>query len=144
MPHTQKPNSDLSTLDKLVGTWKLSGDTDGTVTYEWMEGGFFLFQTMNFRKDGHDVRGIEIIGHVQPFGEAPSKEIRSRAYDSSGNTFDYVYELAGDTLTIWGSERGSPAYFTGRFSQDGNTNIGEWFYPGGGYKSNMTRITTVG
>ena len=45
MPHTQKPNSDLSTLDKLVGTWKLSGDTDGTVTYEWMEGGFFLFQT---------------------------------------------------------------------------------------------------
>ena len=83
-------------------------------------------------------------GFLQPFGEAPSKEIRSRAYDSSGNTFDYVYELAGDTLTIWGSERGSPAYFTGRFSRDGNTNIGEWFYPGGGYKSNMTRITTVG
>jgi hypothetical protein len=43
-----------------------------------------------------------------------------------------VYELEGDTLTIWGGEKGSPAYYQGRFSQDGNTISGAWMYPGGG------------
>ncbi len=82
------PNPDLKSLDRLVGSWKLSGDTEGTVTYEWMEGGFFLIQHVNLWHGGHDVKAIEIIGHLQPFGEAPSKEIRSRAYDNAGNTLD--------------------------------------------------------
>lgn len=115
------PNPDLKSLDRLVGTWKLSGDTKGTVTYELMEGGFFLIQHVNFTLHGHDVKAIEIIGHLQPFGEAPSNDIKSRAYDSVGNTFDYVYEIDDDTLTIWGGEKGSPAYFKGKFSDGGNT-----------------------
>ena len=48
--------------------------------------------------------------------------------------------LEGDTLTIWAGEKGSPAYFRGVFSGDGNTMSGQWFYPdGGGYDSTMTR-----
>jgi len=86
-----------------------------------MEGGFFLIQHVNFTLHGHDVKAIEIIGHLQPFGEAPSNDIKSRAYDSVGNTFDYVYEIDDDTLTIWGGEKGSPAYFKGKFSDGGNT-----------------------
>jgi len=105
-----------------------------------MEGGFFLIQHVDFTLHDHDVKAIEIIGHLQPFGEAPSKDIRSRAYDSAGNTLDYVYEIDGDTLTIWGGEKGSPGYFKGKFSNDDNTNIGDWVYPGGGYKSTMTRV----
>ena len=36
---------------------------------------------------------------------------------------------------------GSPAYFEGTFSDDGDTMTGEWVYPGGGgYESTMTRI----
>lgn len=133
-------SSDLKALgDRLVGTWQLSGDTDGTTTYEWMEGGFFLIQRMDFKHNGHEVKGIEVIGHLRPFGEEPGKDIRSRVYDSTGNTFDYVYEITGDTLTIWGGEKGSPAYFKGKFSNNGDTNTGEWIYPGGGYKSTMTR-----
>ena len=31
-PH--EPNPDLRSLDKLVGTWGLSGDVRGTVAYE--------------------------------------------------------------------------------------------------------------
>jgi hypothetical protein len=54
---------------------------------------------------------------------------------------DYVYELDGDTLTIWGGEKGSPAYYRGTFSEDGNSATGAWVYPGGGYESTMTRIT---
>lgn len=134
------PNPDLKSLDRLVGTWQLSGDTAGTITYEWMDGGFFLIQHTDFILHGHSVKGIEIIGHLQPFGEVPSPEIRSRVYDSVGNTLDYVYEVEEDTLIIWGGEKGSPAYYKGQFSKDGKTNSGEWVYPGGGYKSVMTKV----
>jgi hypothetical protein len=135
------PNPDLKSLDRLIGTWKVSGDADGTVTYEWMAGGFFLIQHVNMTHNGHDVTAIEVIGHLQQFGEAPGKDIKSRAYDSVGNTLDYVYEIDKDTLTIWGGAKGSPAYFKGTFSDGGNTNTGEWVYPGGGgYKSTMKRI----
>jgi hypothetical protein len=58
-----------------------------------------------------------------------------------GNTLDYVYELEGDTLTIWGGEKGSPAYYRGTFSEDGKTVSGAWHYPGGGgYEATSTRI----
>ena len=137
-----QPNPDLKSLDKLAGTWKVSGpDIKGKVTFEWMEGGFFLIQHFDFVQGGHKVKGMEVIGHLQPFGEEPSKDIRSRIYDTMGNTFDYTYEVNDETLMIWGGERGSPAYYEGKWSEDGNTNAGAWHYPGGGgYESTMTRI----
>ena len=55
-----------------------SGDGEGTVSYAWMDGGFFLIQHVNITLFGHRVNGIEIIGHLQPFGEQPSADIRSR------------------------------------------------------------------
>ena len=103
------PNPDLKALDRLVGTWEVSGDARGRVTYEWMEGGFFLLQLVDLEQYGIKMKGIEIIGHEQPFGAGSGEEIRSRYYDSLGNTLDYVYELDGDTLTIWGGQVGSPA-----------------------------------
>lgn len=136
-----QPNPDLKSLDRLVGTWNLTGDAEGSVIYEWMQGNFFLIQHFEITLFGHTVQGIEVIGHLQPFGEAPGKDIRSRAYDNTGNTLDYVYEIEDDTLTIWGGEKGSPSYYKGTFGDRGNTNAGEWVYPGGGgYKSTMTRV----
>lgn len=137
-----QPNPDLKSLDKLIGTWKVSGpDIKGKVTFEWMEGGFFLIQYFDFVQGGHKVKGMEVIGHLQPFGEEPSKDIRSRIYDTMGNTFDYTYEVNDETLIIWGGERGSPAYYEGKWSDDGNINSGAWHYPGGGgYESTMTRV----
>lgn len=135
------PNPDLKSLDRLVGTWKVSGGVDGTVTYEWMEGGFFLIQRVDFDHNGHRVKGIEIIGHEHLFGGEPSQDIKSRFYDTLGNTLDYVYEMDGDTLIIWGGQKGSPAYYRGTFSADGSRAAGGWVYPGGGgYVANMTRI----
>jgi hypothetical protein len=136
------PSPDLAGLNRLVGTWKVSGGVEGTSTYEWMEGGFFMLQHVEFAgQDGQLIKGMEIIGHLRPFGEEPSEHIRSRFYDTVGNTLDYVYEVEGDTLTIWGGEKGSPAYFRGTFSADGNTCSGGWVYPGGGgYESTMTRV----
>lgn len=134
-------HSDLKRLDRLVGTWTISGDAQGVVTYEWMEGGFFLIQHVDLVQGGYTTKGIEIIGHLRPFGEAPSEDIQSRYYDTMGNTLDYVYELEGDTLTIWAGKRGSPAYYRGVFSEDGNTCTGAWVYPGGGgYTTTMTRV----
>jgi hypothetical protein len=105
------PNPDLKNLQRLVGTWEMSGDVRGTVDYEWMVGGFFLIQRVDLEQYGQRIKGIEIIGHEWPFGEEPREEIKSRFYSNTGDTLDYVYELQGDTLTIWGGERGSPAYY---------------------------------
>ncbi|MGH9893948.1 MAG: hypothetical protein ACREA0_18580 [bacterium] len=138
----QEPSPKLQALGRLVGTWRVSGGAEGTVTYEWMEGGFFLVQRFDLEHEGRPVKGVEIIGHLRPFGEAPSQDIRTRVYDTMGNTLDYVYELDAETLTIWGGEKGSPAYYRGTFSGDGNTVSGGWTYPGGGgYDSTMTRVS---
>jgi hypothetical protein len=138
---TPTPNPDLKSLERLVGTWKVSGGTQGEVRYEWMEGGFFLIQHVDMESDGRPIKGIEVIGHLQLFGEEPSEEIKSRYYGSTGETLDYVYEMEGNTLTIWGGEKGSPAYYKGTFSADGNTLTGEWVYPGGGgYPSTSIRV----
>jgi hypothetical protein len=142
---TPTPNPDLQRLDRLVGTWNVAGGAHGRTTYEWMEGGFFLLQHVELEQDGQTTKGMEIIGHLQPFGQAPSAEIWSRYYDNMGNTLDYVYELDGDTLMIWSGAQGSPAYFKGTFSADGDTLSGAWVYPGGGgYESTSTRVKEAG
>jgi hypothetical protein len=137
VPQRPTPNPDLKRLgDALLGTWNVSGGAQGQVRFEWMEGGFFLIQHIELG----DNRGIEIIGHERGFGAAePGEDIKSRYYGNKGETFDYVYELDGDTLTIWGGEKGSPAYYKGTFSADGNTLTGAWIWPGGGYESISTR-----
>jgi hypothetical protein len=116
-----EPNPDLESVDRLVGTWEISGGAHGTVTYEWMEGGFFLIQRVDLEQYGQKIKGIEVIGHERPFGAEPSEDTMSRFYDNMGNTLDYVYELEGNTLTIWAGEKGSPAYYRGTFSDDGDT-----------------------
>lgn len=50
-----------------------------------------------------------------------------------------MYELDGDTLTIWGGQRDSDSKYTGTFSADGNTLNGAWSWPGGGYNAASTR-----
>jgi hypothetical protein len=137
----QATTSDLKGLDRLVGTWRVSGGAEGTSRYEWMEGGQFLIQHVDLDHGGSRNTGMEIIGHLQLFGQPRTPEIWSRYYGSDGATLDYVYELEGDTLTIWAGGVGSPAFYKGTFSEDGNTLSGEWTYPGGGYESTSTRIS---
>jgi hypothetical protein len=133
-----EPARDLRALDRLVGTWELSGDVGGRVTYEWMEGGFFLVQHVDLGQEG---TGMEVIGHERGFDSEPSADMKSRFYSSTGDTLDYVYEIEEDTLTIWFGERGSPAYYRGAFSEDGNVLAGAWHYPGGGgYEAISTRV----
>lgn len=134
-PQVPVPNPDLKSLDRLVGTWKVTGGAEGQTTYEWMEGGYFLIQHVDLGGE----KGIEIIGHEQKYGQEPSADIKSRYYGAMGSTFDYVYEIQGNTLMIWFGEKGSPAFYKGTFSADGNTLTGEWVYPGGGGYSSVAR-----
>ncbi len=134
------PSDIVRALDRLVGTWTVTGGATGTVSYEWMPGGYFLLQRVELEQAGQRMSGLEIIGQLRPFGEAPSADVHSRYYDSTGNTLDYVYEIGGDTLHIWAGERGSPAKFTGSFTDGDQVVDGEWVYPGGGgYQSTATR-----
>ncbi|GGO77544.1 hypothetical protein [Nonomuraea cavernae] len=141
MSENNQPSAELKALERLVGTWAVTGGAEGTVRYEWMPGRFFLLQHVELSQFGQPVTGLEVIGNLRPFGEPVGADVVSRFYDSVGNTFDYVYELNGDKLTIWAGAKGSPAYYEGTFSADDATVTGEWVYPGGGgYESSMTRI----
>ena len=56
-------------------------------------GGCFLIQKVNLQQEeGHTATDIEIIGHERSFMSQPSAAIKSRHYDSSGETLDHVYE----------------------------------------------------
>lgn len=59
-----------------------------------------------------------------------------------GGKWRYVLRLPdGGEHGFWFGERGSPTYYKGTFSADGNTLSGAWVYPGGGgYSSTATRV----
>ena len=138
-PQPARPNPDLRTLDKLIGTWTVSGEAEGTTTYEWTDGGFFLLQHVELG----GTKGLEVIGHEHAYGTEPSADIRSRYYGfGEGETLGYTYEIIDDNLTIWMGERNSPAYYQGTFNGDGSILTGAWHYPGGGgYSTVSTKVT---
>lgn len=126
----------------LVGTWRLFGEASGTIRYEWVEGGFFLFQHVDIVVLDRPIRGIEIIGQMHSVGKEPSAEICSRFYSfNDGLTLDYVYETDGNKLTIWFMRKGSNNRFVGTFSDDWHSYEGSWAWPGGGYKVTATKLS---
>jgi hypothetical protein len=126
----------LRSLDRLVGTWTVSGPDGltGEVRYESMDGGGFLVQHVDLHSAGEHTRGVEYIGYDEASGE-----LRSHFFGAGGEILEYTYQLKGDLLTIWFGGTDSPARFEGRFNADGTTNSGAWQWPGGGYASTMTR-----
>lgn len=143
MPTTPSaPNPGLKALNRLIGEWEITNDVSGAepgltgrVTYEWMDGGFFLLQHVDMKHGGRTIKGVEYIRW-----DDENKVLKSHYFGTSGDYLEYVYELDGDTLIIWGGYVGSPAVFRGTFSADGRSNTGAWEWPGGGYESTMNRV----
>jgi len=132
-------NPGLKALDKLVGTWKASGETAGELTYEWMEGGFFLIARADTEQGGKRTKHIEIIGYDHQAGAEPATVMTSRLYTDSGDTLSYTHEVDDKGVTSWFGLKGSPAVFKARWIDD-NTLSGAWEWPGGGYKLTLSRI----
>src|SRR6266480_3837300 len=83
-PAVPTPNPGLRPLNKLVGRWKVSGEADGELTYEWMEGGFFLIARGDTEQGGKRTRHMEIIGYDHNVGAEPAEVLTSRLYTSTG------------------------------------------------------------
>jgi hypothetical protein len=81
-------------VDGLIGDWRISGpDVEGTVCFEWMEGGFFLIQHFDLIQGGGHYKGIEYTG----FG-VETATLRSRLIGTDGSRFMYTYSFAGNTM----------------------------------------------
>jgi hypothetical protein len=139
MSEVSTRNPGLAALDKLVGTWKVSGETEGQLSYEWMDGGFFLIARGDTAQGGKRTKHVEIIGYDRPAGAAPAEVLTSRLYTDTGDTLSYTHEVDDKGVTSWLGEKGSPAVFRARWIDD-NTLTGAWEWPGGGYKLTLTRI----
>jgi hypothetical protein len=127
-PALSQPGPDHERLGLLVGRWK----TDGFVrpgdwgpsarivavdTYEWLDGGFFLFHRFDAVVGPDEVKGIEIIGY-----DPESRNYRGVSFDNQGAAGTFHASLAGRVWKSWGpSQR-----FAGTFSADGCTLSGAW------------------
>lgn len=129
------PNPILKKLDRLVGTWTVSGSmVTGKVTFDWFDGGFFLVQSVDLTHDGKEIKGMEYIGYNESIGICSSY-----FFDNAGHVFTYCWDVDGDDITIWFGKKDSNNRFTGRFNEDGNSYSGAWEWPGGGYQATLTR-----
>ena len=129
------PNPALHQLDRLVGDWEITGSfVQGSASFEWMEGGFYLIQRVNAEGGGRTIRGVEYIGY-----DEDTETLRSHFMDIHGANFTYTWEVEGDTLRIWFGGKDSDNAFVGHFAQDGTSYSGEWKWPGGGYSATMAR-----
>lgn len=134
------PNPALKGFDKIIGTWDISGpDVKGTVTYEWMEGGFFVIQHVDLVQGGFHAKGIEYTGFDEDTGT-----LRSRWMGTDGSRFMYTYVFDGDSWYYYFGEKGSDDFSLGKFSPDGKTATGRWTLVNpdgtkGGYEWKLTR-----
>jgi hypothetical protein len=139
IPKTPYPA--LKTLDRLIGTWKITGpDVDGQSTFEWMEGGFFLIHHFQMGQGDEKVKGIEYI-----YYDPDTQTLRTHMMDKSGANFTYTWDVTEKEFWNWFGEKGSNNFSHSTFSADGNTLTGRWQWPNpdgtqGGYAFSMTRV----
>jgi Protein of unknown function (DUF1579) len=127
---TPTPDPALRRLDRLVGTWTLKGhlvgsdeeNITGEITFQWLEGGFFLQQDASIEFAGmFQVRSHELIGY-----DSETEAFASYVYSNfSPEPLPYKWDLRDDTLTISVSYGPLDASFEGTFSDD-DTFSGGW------------------
>jgi len=107
----------------------------GQTTYEWLQGGYFLLQYVDF----DTAKGIEIVGY-----DEESASLKSHYFDQAGDILEYTYEIKDDAITISIDMLRYKGQFSGRFRDDGNTYTGRWEWTRDdvkmGYDATMTRV----
>jgi hypothetical protein len=67
--------------------------------------------------------------------------LKTHVFSNQGpHPLEYTWEVDEHTFTNWFGDVSSENYYKGRFSEDQNTLVGQWEWPGGGYEATMTRI----
>jgi Protein of unknown function (DUF1579) len=130
-PSQPSPDPALRRLDRLVGTWTLTGNLVGSdeenivgeISFQWLEGGFFLQQDAKIDFGGmFKVSSRELIGYDPETGA-----FASHVYSNlSPISLPYTWDLRDDTLTISVTHGPLDASFSGEFSEDGESFSGGW------------------
>jgi hypothetical protein len=119
------PNPALKGFDKIMGTWEISGpDSKGTVTYEWMEGGFFAIQRFDMVQKNYHTKSVEYTNF-----DEDTNSLRSRLMGTDGSRYMYTYVFDGDKMYYYYGEKGADMYSLSTLSPDGNTMTGRWHMP---------------
>lgn len=127
----ERLRSDRSTtpwrlLDRFVGTWSIKGRTldspkdniAGTVTIEWLPGGFLMQQQSRLSMGTFEVKSLEIVTY-----DPVTKRFPSYVYTAvDEGPLLYGWEIHDDLIV----HVGLGARFNGIFSSDGNTLTGHW------------------
>jgi hypothetical protein len=125
-----QPDPALKRLDRLVGTWAMTGRTlgsdsdnvSGRATFEWLPGGFFLQQRITLNFAGLQIESMELVGY-----DPESQTFPSTVFSNLAPTpLPYRWEVGEDTLKITVSYGPLDATFTGRWSEDGQSFGGGW------------------
>ena len=125
----------LDSLNVLVGTWNVAGETQGQLRFEWLEGERFLVQHV----DLDAFAGVEIIGY-----DDDNACLRSHFFSSEGSVVHYVYEITDQSLWIEIDSGARKGEFLGDFTDDFNTIVGSWEWTENGraigYDATVTRV----
>ena len=120
------PHLALRRLQRLVGTWAMTGrtlgaatdDVIGRTTIEWLPGGFFLLLHDEIDFMGQHAHSLEVVGYDPAADNFPATVYSSM----DGAPAAYFWDVQGDEVTHWTAGH----KYTGRFSADGATLIGGW------------------
>lgn len=127
-PKSPEADSALKHLDVFTGTWKTEGEIkatettpaipiEGTDTYEWLPGGWFLLHRVDVRMGDEQIDSVEIIGYDPSTGKYPM-----HYFGHQGTTGVMVATLDD---TIW-KFTGETERFTGSFNEAGDVISGKW------------------
>ena len=139
------PDPRLKQLNKLVGAWKLmhknfntGEEWSGQDTFEWLDGGYFMSM---HHEEFERLEGIMIIGYEMRWGQnKPSEDLIGHWFEiSSGQHYEYVWEVDDKNITFWLEQKHSDWAFKGVFNDDWTEVKGAWRWPGGGYELIMEK-----
>ena len=123
----KKLPAEIIYLDPFVGKWKTTGQIkepgkplikiEGTDTYEWLPGGFFLLHKVDVQIGSGKNESLEIIGF-----DAEMNSFSMHSFDNYGNKGVMQAKLNNDVWTFLSESM----RFTGSFSRDEKTLLGIW------------------
>jgi hypothetical protein len=129
------PTAAHKLLAALKGHWRTQGQTvatkgspsipiDGTDTYEWLPGGFFMIHHVDVRMGQDEAKTLEVIGY-----DVATNTYPTTFFDNQGNTGSYratinngvwTFQGAADRATLTIGDRGNTMHAHWERSDDGS------------------------